>query len=154
MKKLGILLVMFSAFLLLVGCEKVSEEGSYQEGTYFGHVVDTYGGSENEAMATIYVGANGKIESVFLDTTYSKENGTTTKKALGNDYNMKTYSSATLEWYEQIELLEQAVIKNQGIEFIKWTDTENSKTDSVSGVTIKVDALYQALQQALNQAKK
>ena len=31
---------------------------------------------------------------------------------------------------------------------------EDGKTDAVSGCTIKIDALYEALENALNQAKK
>lgn len=153
MKKIGICLSAICFLFLAVGCEKVSE-GNYKEGTYYGHVTDTYGGQENEATATIYVDESGMIKSVFLDTTYPTDNGSTTKKSLGNDYNMKTYSDATLEWYEQVELLEDKVVSSQGIDFINWTDEEQTTTDSVSGVTIKIDALYKALQEALNQAKK
>lgn len=153
MKKIVICLSAICLLFLAGGCEKVSE-GNYKEGTYYGHVTDTYGGQENEATATIYVDESGMIKSVFLDTTYPTDNGSTTKKSLGNDYNMKTYSNATLEWYEQVKLLEDKVVSSQGIDFINWTDEEQTTTDSVSGVTIKIDALYKALQEALNQAKK
>lgn len=153
MKKIFIIGILLIVGLFATGCEKVSE-GKYKEGTYFASVIDNYNNQENEATATIYVNEQGVLKSVVLDTTYPKEKGSTTKKALGNDYNMKKYSSATKEWFEQIELLEKKILDEQGIDFIKWTDTENSTTDSVSGVTIKIDALYKAVDNALKQAQK
>lgn len=137
-------------FMLLTGCEKVNE-GKYKEGTYYGSVVDTYGGSEAVASAVVYVDASGMIKSVFLDTTYKTDEGTTTKKALGEEYGMKKASAAGKEWYEQVNLLEAKVIENQDISFIKLDD--DGKTDAVAGVTMKVNALYDALNKAIEQAK-
>ena len=151
MKKFVVLMVL-PVLLLLTGCEKVAE-GKYKEGTYMGHVTDTYGGS-NQAIAVIHVSKEGLIDSVYLDTTYTKDDVVTTKKVLGDDYNMKANPAVTKEWYEQVDLLEKAVIKEQGIDFINWTDSEQSKTDSISGVTIKIDALYRALDSALKLGKK
>lgn len=151
MKKIVAGLVMIIMVVSFSGCQKI--EGDYKEGTYLGHVTDTYGGQNNEAIAVVYVGKSGKIESVYLDTTYTKGENVTTKKALGNDYNMKAYSNATLEWFEQINLLEKKVVEEQGIDFINWTDAERTTTDSVSGVTIKINALYEAIHNALKQAK-
>lgn len=151
MKKIVILLVL-PVLMLLTGCERVSQ-GNYKEGTYMGHVTDTYGGS-NQAIAVIHVSKSGQIDSVYLDTTYTKDNAVTTKKVLGNDYNMKANPAVQKEWYEQVDLMEKAVVDKQGIDFINWTDSEQSKTDSISGVTIKIDALYRALDSALKQAKK
>ena len=65
---------------------------------------------------------------------------------------MKTYMpTAAGEWFEQVEKLEQAVVDNQGIDFLNLD--EDGYTDAVSGCTIKIDALYKALEDALNQAK-
>lgn len=150
MKKVLLSLFVVSA-LLLTGCEKVSE-GNYKPGSYYASVVDNYGGSANTALATIYVDENGKIASVYLDTTYTKNDVVTTKKALGNEYNMKANPNVSLEWYEQVKLLEDKVVEEQGIDFL--TLDNNGKTDTVSGCTIKIDALKQALQQALNKARK
>ena len=145
MKKLLIGLCALVCVVTVCGCEKVG----YKEGTYNGTAIDTYGGEENTATAKVVVNSEGKIESVYLDTTY----GESTKKELGNDYNMKTYNpSAAGEWFEQVEKLEQAVIDNQGIDFLNLD--EDGYTDAVSGCTIKIDALYEALEDALSQAKK
>ena len=151
MKKYLILLcALFIVGLMVTGCEKVNK-GNYKEGTYFGSVVDDYGGSKNLATAVIYVDSNGMIKSVFLDTTYVKDNANTTKKALKDDYGMKSRSEVKKEWYEQVELIEKKVVENQGISFINLDS--NGKTDAIAGVTIKIDALYKALNNALEKAK-
>lgn len=151
MKKLISLLLVTT--LVLVGCEKVSD--NYKEGTYKGEAIDNYGGQENKATAEITIDKNGKITSVILDTTYTKDGVLTTKKALGKDYGMKKgnsdYGYSDLEWDEQVKLLEQFVVDNNGIDKINL-DSE-SKTDAISGCTIKIDALYKALENALEQAK-
>lgn len=153
MKKVG-LFVLFMAMCLVVGCSS----SKYKEGVYSGSDSDTFGGQENTATADIIVDENGKITSVYLDTTYTTSDGiSTTKKALKESYGMKDTSSAMgnieggAEWYQQVEALEKAVIEHQGIDFI--TLDEDGKTDAVSGCTIKIDALYQALQNALEAAK-
>lgn len=152
MKKfLKILLPVIVCVFVLSGCEKVNE-GNYKEGTYYGSVVDTYGGAKSVATAVVYVDSTGMIKSVFLDTTYSKDDVLTTKKTLKEDYNMKIASEVGKEWYEQVNLLEAKVVENQNITFM--TLDEEGKTDAIAGVTMKIDALYKALENALNDAKK
>ena len=148
MKKVKYFICLF-ALILLVGCSK-----GYKEGEYTGTAIDSYGGQENTASAKIIIDSEGKITDVYLDTTYTTEDGVkTTKKALKDDYGMYNhpYGSKVGEWYQQVEKLEKAVIDNQGIDFINLDDS--GKTDAVSGCTIKIDALYKALEDALNQAK-
>ena len=65
---------------------------------------------------------------------------------------LSPYGSSVGEWYEQVEKLEQAVVEHQGIDFLKLDD--EGKTDAVSGCTIKIDAMYEALSKALDSAKK
>ena len=134
---------------LLSGCSK-----GYTEGVYTGTAIDTYGGQSNTATAIVTVDSNGKITDVDLDTTYKKDGVSTTKKTLGSDYGMygNPYGSQVGEWYEQVEALEENVVENQGLSGIKLDD--EGYTDTVSGCTIKIDALYEALEDALNQAKK
>jgi len=152
MKKVKYLLCIF-ALVLLVGCSK-----GYKEGEYTGTAIDSYGGQENTASAKITIDSEGKITDVYLDTTYTYTNDdgvsvSTTKKTLGDDYGMYNhpYGSTVGEWDTQVEALEQAVIDNQGIDFLNLDD--DGYTDAVSGCTIKIDALYAALEDALEQAK-
>src|SRR5574344_1042480 len=147
MKKFLMLSLAVLCLLGVAGCEKV-DKGQYKEGTYEASVIDTYNNENNTATAKIVVNKEGKIESVYLDTTY---NGTT-KKTLKDDYNMKKYNpSASGEWYEQVEKLEKAIVEHQGIDFI--TLDENETTDAVSGCTIKINALLEATKDALNKSK-
>lgn len=150
MKKI-LCLLLVSAFLF-TGCEKVD---TFKEGVYEGSAVDTYGGENNTATAKITIDAEGKITEVYLDTTYTHDGVQTTKKALKDKYGMKvgnsSYGQAEYEWFEQVESLEQSVIDNQGIDFLNLD--EDGKTDAVSKCTIKIDALYAALKDALNKAK-
>lgn len=153
MKKIGVF-VLLIGMCFIVGCSS----SKYKEGVYSGSAVDNFGGQENTATADVIIDKNGKITSVYLDTTYTTSDGiSTTKKALKESYGMKTASNAIgnieggAEWYEQVEALEKAVIEHQGISFI--TLDENGKTDAVSGCTIKIDALYNALKNALESAK-
>lgn len=148
MKK-NLFLVAVIGVLLLSGCSK-----GYKEGVYTGTAVDSYGGQDNTATAIVTIDSNGKITDVDLDTTYTKDGVETTKKTLGSEYGMlgSPYGSTIGEWYQQAEALEQYVIDNQGIDKINLD--EDGKTDAISGCTIKIDALYEALNSALKEAKK
>ena len=142
MKKL--LLAVLITTLLFTGCEKVT---NYKDGEYEAEVVDDYNNEGNIASAKIVI-ENGKIKSVYLDTTYQGS----TKKTLGNDYNMKTYNpNAAGEWFEQVEKLEKAIVEHNGLDFIELKN--DNTTDAVSGCTIKVNALVAAAKDALNKAK-
>ena len=148
MKKKIIVLGMAS-ILLLGGCSK-----GYKEGVYTGTATDSYGGQDNTATAIVTIDNNGKITDIKLDTTYTKDGVVTTKKILGSDYGMynNPYGSTIGEWDTQVKALEDFIVENQGLDDIKLN--EDGKTDSVSGCTIKIDALYEAAEDALNQAKK
>lgn len=157
MKKVLISLSVIS-LIFLSGCTKV-ESGNYKEGTYYGSVVDNYGGVNNTATAVIYVDSEGVIKSVFLDTTYTKDETVTTKKSLGSEYGMKGVSASKgtidggAEWDEQVKNLENKIVEEQGLDWINWTDEDKSYTDSVSGVTLKINSLVEACNKALSQAK-
>lgn len=147
MKKLKYLICVF-ALIFLVGCS----QNGYKEGEYTGTAIDSYGGQENTASAKVTINSEGKITDVYLDTTYTTKDGvSTTKKTLGADYNMMSNPNAAGEWFEQVEKLEQAVVDNQGVDFLNLND--EGKTDAVSGCTIVIDAMYEALENALEQAK-
>lgn len=144
--------LMLGVALFVTGCEKV-EKGDYKEGTYFGYVEETSYGKVYVTSANIYVDKNGMIKSVFIDSTYVKDDKNTTKKALGDAYNMKPASPIKKEWDEQVEILENKIIEEQGLDWITWKDDTKKTTDSVSGVTLNIDAMYKAVDNALKQAK-
>ena len=143
MKKIGSLIIVL-CLVLLTGCSK-----GYTEGEYIGTAIDKSDGQENTASAIVNIDSNGKIIDVYLDTTYTTSEGIeTTKKTLSEYYD----DSSIGNWYEQVEILEQAVIDNQGIDFINLN--EDGTTNSVSGCTIRIDALYEALNNALENSRK
>lgn len=148
-KKICLLGIGVIGLTLLSGCNK-----GYNEGVYTGTAIDNYGGQSNTATAIVTVDSKGKITNVNLDTTYTKDGVDTTKKTLGSDYGMygHPYGSKIGEWYEHVEALENNVVENQGLDGIKLNS--DGYTDTVSGCTIKIDALYEALKNALEQAKK
>ena len=162
MKKIKNLLLCFSliSIIFFTGCEEVPEKGIYKEGTYFGYAQSESYGLILTTTAVVYVDDLGMIKSVFVDTTYSNVDGTlTTKKVLKDNYGMKETSASIgtiqggAEWYEQVETLENEIVKQQGLNWIKWTDDTKTKTDSVAGVTIQIDDIYTAINNALNKAK-
>lgn len=59
------------------------------------------------------------------------------------------------EWYEQVLKIEEKVIAEQGLDWVKWTDNEKTKLDldTISGVTITADSYINAVSNALNGAK-
>lgn len=142
----------------LTGCEKV-ETGIYKEGTYMGY--DSYEsyGKNYVTTAVIYVDENGLIKSCYIDATYDKDGVFTTKKTLGDDYGMKETSEnigvipGGSEWYEQVKVIEDKVVSEQNLDWVKWQDEEKTKLDSISGVTITADSYINAITNALKQAK-
>lgn len=160
MKKFFSLSFIILSLFVFSGCEKV-ESGKYKEGTYMGYdVFDSYG-SSYVTTAIVYVNEDGMIKSVYIDSTYNKDSVNTTKKVLGDDYEMKETSAnigvipGGAEWYEQVEKIEDKVITEQGLDWVKWSD-DNKTTldlDTISGVTITADSYINALSKALEQAK-
>ena len=144
MKKLFIAFLSVSC-IFITGCGNKT----LKEGTYKGTAIDNYGGEENTASAELKIDAEGKITSVYLDTTYKGS----TKKTLKDDYGMKghPYGSKIGEWYEQVERLESAIVEHQGTDFLALG--EDGKTDAVSGCTISISALVEATNKAIAQAK-
>lgn len=163
MKKFFSLCILAIGLVMFSGCEKVenTEKGNYKEGTYFGYdVYDSYG-VNYVTSAVVYVDSNGMIKSVFLDSTYTKDGVNTTKKSLGDSYGMKETSLSMgnipggAEWYEQVAKIEEKVVSEQGIDWVKWSDAQNTKldVDTISGVTISSDSYVRAVSSALSQAK-
>lgn len=153
MKRLLAVLLVIVSTIVLIGC-KGDEKGLYVKGEHT-HAIDG-------TSVVLTVDKNGFITSVNIDVEYEVDGEATTKKALGYDYRMHNGSkdktdeeyeaflteNNLLEWFEQAELLEQAVIDNQGIFGIK----KDSKVDGVTGVTILVDAYHKVLEEVLEKA--
>ena len=57
------------------------------------------------------------------------------------------------EWYEQVKVIEDKVVSEQNLDWVKWQDEEKTKLDSISGVTIVADRYINAITNALKQAK-
>lgn len=159
MKKILLSLLAIFIVTITMGCEKVEEQGIYKEGTYFGYVSEESYGEVLTTTATIYVDKNGILKSVFIDSTYVKDGVVTTKKSLGDKYGMKDTSAnigvitGGAEWDEQVNTLETKILKEQGLDWIKWSTDDDTKLDSVSGVTISVNNMIEAVSIALEQAK-
>lgn len=143
MKKLALVLAAFA----LVACG--SNGGSSEP--------EKTGKAESEAnskgqVATAEVTLQGdKITKITLDETYPDKDST--KKALGPDYNMKGASPIGKEWNEQVEFLEDYIVKN-GLDSIKL-DEEGVPTneDVLTGCTISVKDMLDAADPAVKAAK-
>lgn len=180
MKKIsGIILTVL--LVMISGCTKV-EQGDYKEGTYFGFDEESKTTAviyvdDKGMLKSVF------IDAVYGKTLEDKTKVYTTKQILGDDYGMKTASEnmgeieGGAEWYEQMETLADKVVEEQGIDWLEfkykvtddgepvkvtYTDTmpegmteeDKTYTDSVAGVTIHVDAVYNAVKSALDKAKK
>jgi len=58
------------------------------------------------------------------------------KKAMGDDYGMKAYGGAALEWYEQAAAVEAYILENQSLDVEL---DESGHTDAVAGATIHIN---------------
>ncbi|MCR5154165.1 MAG: hypothetical protein K6B75_04870, partial [Lachnospiraceae bacterium] len=98
----------------------------------------------------IAVSGDGKIATPF-DTTFR------TKYELKEDYNMKKFSAAKYEWYEQAESFMQYCIGKDlaEIESIKITDNyvDDSLVDLKASVTIHAGELKEVVVRAIKNAK-
>ena len=148
MKK--ILILSLIGLVFLTGC---GNDSKLKSGVYEGSVIDNYNNENNTATAKVTIDENGKITDVYFDTTYTKDGVETTKKTLKDEYGMYNhpYGSEVGEWYTQVEALEDAIVKNQGIDFLNMD--EDGYTDAVSSCTIKIDALINAYNEAIKKAK-
>lgn len=102
------------------------------------------------AKATVVVEGD-KITSVDLDETSQG----TSKKELGEEgYNMKEASSLKKHWHEQVEFLENYIVKN-GLDKVELDDKGYAKNDDVlAGCTINVGNMIQAAKDAEAAARK
>jgi len=133
------------------------KKGDYTPGIYYG--LDEASGY----MATVIINSAGGIEEVIFDALYEKDPDSevagdeywTTKQNLGEEYNM-SFSGTNNYWFTHANLLSAAVVANQGWDDA-WTMTDESHfdegIDAVAGVTVSVDGLKLAFEEAIAQAE-
>ena len=98
-----------------------------------------------DEMVTVQVAVEeGLITSIEIDESFED----TTKKTLGYDYGMIAASSIQKEWFEQIEYLEEKLIGTDGTLLLNEDGTAQD-ADIVSGCTLPLDSIAQAIQSAV-----
>lgn len=138
MKKLSVLLMV----LALAGCSNTpastTKTGSAEVGA-------------DDSKTTVTVTLEGdKLTAVEIDQV----SGDSTKKQLGNDYNMKQASGIEKEWFEQAEFLENYMVENNTTDI--EVDNMSGKAvseDVLSGCTIGIKDIVDAASQAVKAAK-
>jgi hypothetical protein len=172
-------LILLSLLVLLPGCTKV-EEGKYKEGTYVG--VDKT--TQQIAVVYVDKSGLIKSVFIDAAYSKKQADGTavaTTKQILKDEYGMKTASAnmgaieGGAEWFEQANNFAEKVVDEQDIDWFEYkyrvanadgtysyttekpanqTEADKLYTDTVAGVTIHVNGTYNAVKNALDQAKK
>ena len=133
MKKLLVLSLMA---MVLVGCGSNAEPQSDTKES----AKDADG---NYATATVEV-TDGKITAISLDEI----TGGKSKKELGEDYGMAVASKIGKHWHEQVEFLENYIVKN-GLEAVEFDDAGYPKNDDVlAGCTFNIGNLVNTAKEA------
>lgn len=128
--------------LLLGGCTSKSE---IKEGKA------TYTNDKGEVTTANVKLKDGRLNEVEIDETANGKDKT--KKELGNAYEMKQASKIGKEWYQQIEFLENYIVRN-GVEDIKVNSEGKAESNDVtSGCTIRIDGFLKAVKEAEKNAK-
>ena len=98
---------------------------------------------------------DGKVTKIGIDETGASSfdgEKTGTKKQLGDEYGMKTFSKIDKEWFQQIKALEEYIVA-KGIDSIKVEDQHVTNDDLKTSVTIKVDKYLEVSKKAIEDAK-
>ena len=171
MKKAILAIFMLLLVFTLSACG--AEQGEFTPGIYHGYSV----GNE-PSIAIVSVDENGKIVNVLIDTVYllSQTDGPLTWVSRGNEvegiaitkraydngcsYHMHRAKDVVncqvdgeLMWWQQVDLIAEAVVENQGLPNWSLVEDKISGDDAMSGVTITVDGYISAIQNALNKAR-
>lgn len=144
--------------------------GVYTPGTYVEYSDrELDNGNLNFGFSVTVVDECGAIAGVYLDETFNNKiiDGTfSTKGIMQNSYGLSNESE--YEWFEQMERLSEQIIYNQGIDGIHTFQrdvfgTETAVevftegltqiyTDSIAGVSVRVDRVAQAVKKSLEEA--
>lgn len=103
---------------------------------------------DNEITLVDLTVQDGKIVAIQIDETVDGNS----KKDMGNDYNLKAASSIKKEWYEQIAYLEEKLVGSDG-QFELDKNGKAKDRDIISGCTIDLTAISEAINIALEEAK-
>jgi hypothetical protein len=133
------------------------ERGLYPTGIFFGSTARFYDARRVELQyATSFVAVDqfGRIAGVWNDQTYPGPSGSNASKwILGNDYGMSADNDAGTEYYEQIQILGDAIVKNQSFDaFTPRTGAATStnwRTDDVAGATLNLVDIRQSIRRSL-----
>lgn len=131
--------------LLLGGCSSGNDKAVEKSGT------GTYTNSKGEVTTAKVKVEGDTITEVKIDETAKDKEKT--KRELGNDYNMKQASGIGKEWYEQVDFLENYIVKH-GVDSIELNDDGTADNDDVeAGCTITIDGFLKAVEDAKANAK-
>jgi hypothetical protein len=126
----------------------------YNPGNY---TLSSKGFKENTTnFATLTIGKDGKIQNLLIDVIIpiDKDNlkkGYTTKRIAGDNYGMKKESKIGKEWYEQIDIVAERIVNDQGVNF---TANSDGRVDTIAGATIRVGEYLPLIEDLLKKAIK
>ena len=124
-----------------------SSAAKYKDGEY---IVSAPNYDDQNFKATVKVIVkDGRVASVDCDAL-AKDGDTKKVQSENETYSMKS-GGAKHEWHEQIAYFEKHVVEN-GVDSVSIKG--DSKTDTVTGCTIKVKDYVDLINEALDKAKK
>jgi len=109
-------------------------------------------------FARMIVDGGGNFSQLVIDTLKGSPDGYTfswgekTKQQLGSDYGMVENSDATLEWFEQVNLITKYIMYNGWDDNLQPVDSRGVSTDGtniieeVAGVTIRTGNYFELLE--------
>lgn len=159
--------------LPMAGCgEKKSETLSLGLGVYTSAEAvnaekgEKGGGTVISTVAAVLIDGSGRIADCFLDAAENELSHTSdgkalsdgkflTKRELGEDYGMKTYGGAKLEWYEQADAFERVCIGKtpEEVKALVASDGKGSEEVVRAGCTIAVSDFVRAIEKAFANAR-
>ena len=112
---------------------------------------DYTSGSEQKVMVSVEL-EDDKITKVEIDETYTKNGENTTKRTLGEGYEMKGASPIGKEWFEQIDFLQEKLVGTDGTIAL---DETGKPTDAevLTGCTINLTNIAAAVKEAVDKAE-
>lgn len=116
----------------------------YPDGTYFA-IQDSYPASGWKEFVSLNV-LHGRIVNVVWNALDRESKDKKAYDRAGN-YKMVAYGGASAEWYEQAQLIEEFLIKEQDVG--AFALRSDGKSDVVAGASISVDSFIALASQAL-----